>query len=354
MIIENNGIKLDVKRDGRYLTYQVLEQSEDATKRLQSVSEVKDDDTGIAVRSNRFPSFNQENKRFYLRGLEAKKNAKIVEAEFRNEAEATEAIDGLRRVVNFLTPENFPLQNKQTHGKVQKGGTSHCRFYFINRAMSKILCLTGHNHYPIETIDWKTSKPVRTNNKQYNDRIAGVVNVLNTAKTNKASQWAINKVKDFFITSFKAGPSELVACWRTVTGFGDCDIPLSYNMYLQSGSTLSVRNAFLTNEMATSLGVKYSKDYNNRAVWKVSEPVYTTNKHYDEHIGQIVDVLNKTLKSKDYRENVVNHHKVGSKSSTFAVKMIKEALAEAHGLGADYLCALWSIMTGLRGPDFTD
>ena len=354
MIINNNGIRLDVQLNGRHLSYQVLEQSPEATERIQSVSEVKDDDSGISIRSNRFPSFNQEHKRFYLRGLEAKKNNKVVQAEFKTEAEAAEAVQGLRRIIDFITPENFPVQKKQSHGKVQSGGTSHCRFYFINRSMAKILCLTGHNHYPIETIDWKVSKPVVTKNKNYNTRIAGIVNVLNTSKTSTYSEWAILKVKEFFNAAYKAGPAELVAVWRTVTGFADCDNSLTENMYLANGSTLKVRNAFLSSEMAQILGVKMHYDYARRPTWQVSEPVNTGNKHYDEHIGQIVDVLNKSLKSKDYRENVVNHHKVGSKSSTFAVQMIKEALAEAHGLGANYLCALWSVMTGLRGPDFTD
>lgn len=353
MIIENNGIKIDVQLNGQRLTYQVLEQSEEATQRIQSVSEVKDDDTGITVRSNRFPSFNQENKRFYLRGLEAKKNTKIVEAQFKNAAEAAEAIEGLKRIVDFITPENFPLQKKQAHGKVQSGGTSHCRFYFINRAMAKILCLTGHNHYPIEQIDWKQSKSVITKNKNFNTRLAGIVNVLNS-QTKNSSKWAVAKVKSFFNDSFNAGPAELVATWRTVTGFADCDNNLTENIYQANGSTLKVRNAFLSNEMAQILGVKLHYNYARKPAWQISQPVSTGNKHYDEHIGQIVDVLNKSMKSKDFRESVVNHHKVGSKSSAFAVKMIKEALAEAHGLGADYLCALWSIMTGLRGPDFTD
>lgn len=356
MIIENNGIKLNVNRKGRLLTFQILEQSQEATDRIQSVAEIKDEDSGITVRSNRFPSFNQANKRFYLRGLEQKKNDKIVEASFNSEDEAQEALEGLKRIVDYITPDNFPI-NKQHHGKVQSGGTSHCRFFFINRPMAKILCLTGHNHYPIDRINWKGKvKPVITKNKNYNYHIANLVDILNksTVENNVAAIFAVNKVKSFFDESFKRGPSELVACWRTITGLRDCDVKITEDQYLANGGTLKVRNAFLTREMAMQLGIPHAEHYATNQIWRASPPIIVNNKHYDEHLGQVIDVLNKSLSVKDYNESVINHHKVGPKGSKFVVTMIREAFVEACNIGRDHLHALWSVTTGLRGPDFTD
>lgn len=355
MIIHNNGVKIDATREHNRIYYKILEQSQDATDRIQSVSDISDPDSGIKVRSNRFPSFNEKERRFYFRGFETKKNDKSVEAVFKTAVEAENALNGLKRIVDFLTPENFPI-NKQTHGKVTPGGTSHCRFHFINRGMAKILCLTGHNHYPIECIKWKKSSPVSTKNPNYNLHIKQFVNTLNNSINNdECSIWAINKIKELFQKSFRDGPSALVACWRVITGFRECDVKIPYELSTShKGGTLFVRNAFITKEMAIDLELPYYDLYNIKAIWSASEPISTGNVHYDEHIGQVVDVLNKSISVKDYSEDIVNHHRVGTKSAKLVTKLVRESFIEAHNKGFNYLCAMWSIVTGLRGPDFTD
>lgn len=354
MIIKENGIKLSVSQRGHILTIQVLEQTDSATEKLQSVQEVRDPKTGLAVRSNRFPCFNQDKNILYLRGLESKKNEKEIVAEFANDKKATEAVAGIQRIVGYLTDENFEdTVNNNNHGQILHGGTSHCRFHFINRNMAKILCLTGHNHYPIKAIGWTKSNPVRTKNANYNNHIAGVVNTLNSALMHdKNAENAANKIRQLFNDSFATGPNELVACWRTITGFRDCDVAIGDNLYTQNGGTLKVRNAFLTLEMAEYLKVKMSNQYSQRVSWTIAAPIVTNNKHYDEHIGQVVDVLNKAHKVKEYSDGVVNHHRVGTKSASFVVKLIRQAINDAYTNG--YLLELWKIMTGLRGPDFVD
>jgi len=354
MIIENNGIKIKVDISDDILTFQVLEQSEDATNRLQIYPEIHDPCSDIRVRSNRYPSFKKERNIFYLRGFEPKKDNKVVAAKFDSNEKALKAFEGLKRIVDFVNEENFRENSSKTDRYRVKGGTAHCRFFFINRKMAKIIELTGHNGYPKECIEWKHTKPaILKKNNNWNFHIANLIKELNNSlNNNDNSVWAVNKVKEMFSNSEKDGPATLVGFWRTITGLRDCDAPVSDSLYVSNGGTLEVRNAFINDTMAEILDLKNANEYSPNIEWIPSKPIMTDNEHYDEHIGQVVDVLNKSVKNKEYSDGVVNQHRVGSKSAILVIKMIQGAIKEAQEKGDSYLISLWNVMTGLRGPDF--
>jgi hypothetical protein len=121
------------------------------------------------------------------------------------------------------------------------------------------------------------------------------------------------------------------------------------------GATTHVRMAIITKDQARKLCVSANKFYPERREWpnEPVEPVVTENTHYNEHIGQAVDILNKTKTNDpiEYNNRVVNPHKVASEDARYAVEAVRRLFDNAEARGDGALVAVWRLVTGLRAPD---
>ncbi len=235
MILDKNGIKVDVTVSGRTLFYQVLDQSQEATEALQLLGHVHDPESEYTLKANKQPAINLNIKRFFVRGSNIRKHNQRVEKEFPSVAEAKKAADALSRLLDKVQmPEvREPEANQVRIGGaiVERGGTSHVRMCFINRAMAQHLQLTGHDHYPLELAEWEVCEPVITRNRHYNEHIGQVVDVLNKSEqpdavvghvinhhrvTPQQAKKARKALEKMFQEAYEG--NYLVAMWRTVTG----------------------------------------------------------------------------------------------------------------------------------------
>lgn len=128
------------------------------------------------------------------------------------------------------------------------------------------------------------------------------------------------------------------------------------------GGTSDCRMAIITRSQATTLSLTGHKLWPLKRRWEIKGPAALTDKgivanpqHWNEHIGQLVDVLNKAhgYKTPD-DEDIVNPHKVDTKSAKAAYRIIQEAFDQAEKDGPKTLVALWRIVSGLRAPDITE
>ena len=236
MILEKNGIKVRADVVGNVLSFQVLEQSDEASQALKLLGLIHDKESDFTLKSNKYPSFNGNINRFFVRGSDRKNHNKEVQAEFGSSAKAEKALAALGRMLDqVITPDiKEPGGNQVRIGAaiVEAGGTSHVRFAFINSEMAKHLQLTGHDHYPDKVIDWSPVKPVFTNNRHYNEHIGQVVDVLNKSvradeavpahvinphrATPQGSKKAVKAMRELFEKAQEGG--YLIEMWRVVTG----------------------------------------------------------------------------------------------------------------------------------------
>lgn len=238
MLIEENGIKLEVNTDRNILKFKVLEQDAQASAIIKTFGPIKDDETGFVLRSNKYPACLKKRGKFFLRGSDKDQDNKEVVIEFESSRKATEAKEALCRLVSkVVEPEDL---------------------------------FEGEDH-----------------------------------------------------------DQEIVP-----------------------GSTTDVRTALITRSQAMHLDLDGKKIYPKERRWVKTKAVVTNNRHYNEHISQVVDVLNKALGGKEVIGNVLNPHKVSSKQARQAVEAIRNMFDEAEKNG--YLVALWRVVTGVRGPDFSD
>lgn len=122
------------------------------------------------------------------------------------------------------------------------------------------------------------------------------------------------------------------------------------------GGTSHVRMYLISKSQAQKLQLTGNKLWPENSQWVVSKP-HNTNDikqwHFQEHLGQIVDILNKSV-SKDTPEEVqeciVNPHKVSHKQAERAVNAFKKFLKDAED--GEYLVAAWRIVSGIRSTDF--
>jgi hypothetical protein len=117
------------------------------------------------------------------------------------------------------------------------------------------------------------------------------------------------------------------------------------------GGTTHVRFAFITRSMAEKLKLTAQHHYPEKVRWDVgTKPILTVNGHYNEHISQGVDVLNKAYGAKTKDTGVVNPHRVTSTQAKKAVEAMQKLFKDAED--GDYLVALWRGVTSLRGAGF--
>jgi hypothetical protein len=118
------------------------------------------------------------------------------------------------------------------------------------------------------------------------------------------------------------------------------------------GGTTDVRMAFLTKAQAKALHLTGKDWYKDERRWKPTKPIITENPHYNEHIAQVVDVLNKAVSPNFKTKGVINSHKVTHEQASWTYQALCNLFDEAEKNGC--LVALWRAVTGLRGPDFVD
>lgn len=163
MQISKNGITLDVNREGKNLTYQVLKQNKSVAETLRLLVEVVDKETGYSLRSSRRPFFHKGNKRFYIRGTETQYDNLKVETEFKSEKEAEKALAALERLLDKIKlPKCYEVPDDQIvigNGMMVKGGSSMFRMMFLTRSMAEKLQLTCHQFYQDKVIEWVHCKP---------------------------------------------------------------------------------------------------------------------------------------------------------------------------------------------------
>ena len=120
------------------------------------------------------------------------------------------------------------------------------------------------------------------------------------------------------------------------------------------GGTTHVRQAIITDKQAKILQLTANKHYPTERAWKATKGIVTENNHYNEHISQVTDVLNKSLPGRlpsGIKDGVVNHHKVTAPSAQYAVDAVKNLFDRAEREGKTHLVAVWRLVSGMRAPD---
>jgi hypothetical protein len=135
---------------------------------------------------------------------------------------------------------------------------------------------------------------------------------------------------------------------------------------IQPGAIGDVRTSIITRDQAKILCLTNSKHYPaTRKEWiqtppslfdENSETIVANIEHYNEHIGQLVDVMNKSVGNvpPTLEQGVVNPHKISSAAAAWAVSNVRDLYDRAHAAGKDHLIATWRLISGLRGPDLRD
>lgn len=123
------------------------------------------------------------------------------------------------------------------------------------------------------------------------------------------------------------------------------------------GSTTACRMAIISRRQAQRLSLTAKDHYPPERQWATAEPhIIPCNFHFSEHIGQIVDVLNKAH-DENFRNagdvEVVNEHRVDHESCLSAVQILQNAFDEAEAADGEgkTLIAFWRMVSGLRAPD---
>lgn len=237
MIIEQNGVRVGLEIDGNNLKFQVLDQAEETTKLLRSLGSVTDEVTGFSMRTNKFPSFNHQENRFYLRGTVAEKNAKEVVAKFDNPARAREAVTAIGVLLSKIRPPNGVATTP--------GSTAACRLALIPRDMAIALRLTDCKNWPAEN-KWTPAHSMQIGNPHFDEHLAQIVDVLNKAHgaeivmdrlheqvaanvhlekvEREGASWAVAAVKRLLAEGHARGLSAETSLWRIFSGLRAPDV----------------------------------------------------------------------------------------------------------------------------------
>lgn len=121
------------------------------------------------------------------------------------------------------------------------------------------------------------------------------------------------------------------------------------------GGTTHLRQAFYPREIARTLHVSYNRHYPDQPIeWQPVEPMHSNNAHWNEHIGQGIDVLNMASTPnlrEQFRRGVIHPESIDHESAVAAKQILTEAIQRAHAVGPKCSIALWRLMTALRAPD---
>jgi|GEM_PF-5260216 len=144
------------------------------------------------------------------------------------------------------------------------------------------------------------------------------------------------------------------------------DVETNNAIVVQEGAIGDVRTSIIKKSQAKILQLTNNKSYpNTRRDWTQKqaaildieeEGIVANVPHYNEHLGQLVDVMNKsTAEVLPTLENgVVNPHKIDSTAARWAVKAVRDLYDAAEVVGPATLIATWRLISGLRGPDLKD
>ncbi len=173
---------------------------------------------------------------------------------------------------------------------------------------------------------------VRGKDKESNDKLV-TINLKSSAEANRALQALQRMVAKVEVPK------------ATATG---------NRVIYAKGGTTGVRFAIIKRSQAMFLDLTGKKFYPEERFWiPNTKPVVTENRHYNEHIGQVVDVLNKAHEpATPNDDNIINAHKATPTRSRQALDAVRRGFDEAEAGG--YLVEYWRTITGIRGPDFVD
>lgn len=241
MILEKNGIKIDVRIEDNILIFKVLEQTKEATNLLRTYKHVRDNQTGYSLRSNEKPSFNKNERRFFIRGSDKTANDKTVTVKLKTHKEATEALEALNRLLDKVVPltdrDLEANEIRMGNAIVALGGTSMFRFCLLSKSMADTLQLTGHKLWPDKSpLEWVPCKPLLEGHWHWDEHSTQACDVMNKAHmseeeyknagfddkvcnphkaTRLGSKKALKALRDFFQKAEEGG--YLIEAWRLIT-----------------------------------------------------------------------------------------------------------------------------------------
>lgn len=127
--------------------------------------------------------------------------------------------------------------------------------------------------------------------------------------------------------------------------------PIHDDVAPQPGGTTDVRMALISKSQAEKLSLTAKRFWPEQYRWACKPPIRVADRHYGEHIGQVVDVLNKAHNREEPRRQngIVNPHYVTHEQARKAVNAFKQLFNDAER--DDYLVAIWRLVSGMRGPD---
>jgi hypothetical protein len=223
MVINKNGIKLNVERRDNELRIKILEQDSEFTNNLKLLTQVSDRDTGLILRSNKHPSFNKTLRKIFVRGSDSAKDNKLIKIPFDTSDKAQEGIEGIKRLLDKVVP--IPTT---VNYRTMPGGVSNFRMSFINRAMAQKLCVTGKDLYPEEVLEWQpTDNKINISSRHYlehqlqacdtlNKSVGYFSNLLNAPNehtvTEEQARKAVESFRRFFKDAYEG--DYLIAAWR--------------------------------------------------------------------------------------------------------------------------------------------
>jgi hypothetical protein len=201
--------------------------------------------------------------------------------------------------------------------------------------------------------DEKSGYTLRVNNRPHLNKSSGVFFLRGADKTHHSKIVEANMGSSAKATEALAALGRLVNNVKMPEGTDGSDHLLDKEPL--RGGTTDVRMAFINKAQAKKLHLTAKDFYPEECRWKPdTTPIVTVNAHYNEHIAQVVDVLNKAHGSKKKTKYVIHGEKVNDQDAKWAYDSIRALFDAAEKNGNGCLVAVWRALTGLRGPDFVD
>lgn len=193
MIIDKNGIRVNVSSSGGICSFEVLSQTDDATKTLDFIGPITDLGSGYSIKTNNYPAYNRKKKRFFIRGKDKSGDNNIVQVSDVSQTQLVAILDKLLGLIKMptITKSEHDSSRPVQYRPKETGGTTHIRWAVFGKTAARRIELTGHDFYPDEP-EWPGPhatlpvKPVVTVNKHFNEHLAQAVDVLNKSVSPEA------------------------------------------------------------------------------------------------------------------------------------------------------------------------